>query len=135
MWLSGANEAQPLIRVMYLETAAGYVDEANDPELKKQVRLLLQDVDKEDLGLKRIVTSLTLPDEDVEHYLAPLTEATGWQEALDNFSRYPPPTGNYEENLQLAAEIDSSAPFQAMIPRVRLGGAGLPPRRALTREQ
>ena len=134
IWLNAAAGVQPLIRVMYLETAAGYVDEASDPELKRQVRLLLQSAGKEDLGLKRLVTGLTLADEEVENYLAPFSEASGWQEALDNFSRYPPPTGSYEENLRLADEVDATAPFQAMIPRVRLGGDGLPRWRPLTEE-
>jgi hypothetical protein len=53
---------------------------------------------------------------------------------LRQFSRYPPLTGDYEENLRLADEIDSTAPFQAMIARVRLGGDGLPRWRPMTEE-
>lgn len=134
VWLDAAKHAEPLVKVMHLETAARYVDEANDPQLRQEVRSLLQAAGREDLGMKRITSELTLPQEEVERYLAQFVEPDDWQGALDGFSRHPPPTGNYEENLRLADQIDATAPLQAIIPRVRFGGDGLPRWRPTTEE-
>ncbi len=134
IWLNAANDAAPLIRVMYLETAAQYVDDVNDPELKQHVRSMLQTAGKEDLGLKTTVDTITLPQDEIEQYVGQFIAPGEWQEALDMFSRHPPPTGNYEDNIQLADEIDAAAPLQATISRVRLGGDGLPRWRPVTEE-
>jgi hypothetical protein len=134
LWLDAAANADPMVRVLYLETAAGYVDDIDDQNLKQQVKVLLQSAGRENLGLKRTASGFTLPQEEVERYVSQFVQAPDWQDALNEFSRRPPPTGNYDENIRLADEIDSAAPFQAVVSRVRLGSDGLPRWQPLTEE-
>jgi hypothetical protein len=134
IWLDAAVNAAPLLRLMYLETAARFVDDVNDSELKQNVRLLLQNAGKDDLGLKTSTSTLNFSQEEVERYIAQFIEPPDWQGALEMFSRHPPPTGDYEENTRLAREIDAAAPLQATISRVRVGGDGLPRWQPITEE-
>ncbi len=134
VWLDAAVNAAPLVRVMYLETAARYVDDVNDFELKQDVRRLLQNAGKEDLGLKTNVSTVSFSQDEVDRYIAQFVEPPDWQGALELFSRHPPPTGDYEENTRLAREIDAAAPLQATISRVRVGGDGLPRWHPITEE-
>ena len=114
VWLDAADRAEPLVRVMHLQTAAEYVDDVNDPGLKQRVRALLQDAGSKDLGLKRVASGITLPQEEIERYLLQFTEADGWQQALNDFSRHPPPTGSYDENTRIAEEIDVPLLFKRL---------------------
>jgi hypothetical protein len=134
VWLKAADQAAPLIKVMYLETAAQYVDDVSDPELKQSVKSMLQNAGRDDLGLKTTVDTISLPQDEVEQYIGQFVAPDEWQGAIELFSRHPPPTGDYEENVRLANEIDDAAPLQSVISRVRLGGDGLPRWRPVTEE-
>jgi hypothetical protein len=134
IWLDAADHVAPLVGVMYLETAAQHVDDVNDLELRQRVRRRLQQAGKGDLGLKPVVDTFTFPEDEVEQYVDQFLQPTDWQGALDLFSRHPPPTGYYDDNVRLADEIDAAAPLQAIVSRVRLGGDGLPRWRPITEE-
>ena len=79
LWLNAAATADPMVRVLYLETAAGYVDDLDDQDLKQEVRVLLQSSGREDLGLKSVPSGVTIPREEVDRYVSQFATADNWQ--------------------------------------------------------
>jgi hypothetical protein len=126
VWLTAAEQATQMVRVMHLEKAVRLAEELGDDNLRDRARRGLQDAGRADLGLIRVSQGLELPRQDVEAYLQQFVGAPTWADALDGFIHHPPTTGTIAETQQLALAGDQAGPLQAVLPHVLIGGDGLP---------
>ena len=78
---------------------------------------------------------MSLPRPELEDYLRPITEAVSWQEALTQFARLGPITGDARVNRETVTLQQQQFPLSALFPPVQLGGDNLPRFRPGTDEE
>jgi hypothetical protein len=126
VWLTEADRTDGLSRMRHLETAIKLARDYGLRSLVDEATTKLQAVRPEDLGLKPHGIQFTLPEEEVEKYLAEFTSAPSWEAALQRLLADGPPTGNTPQNRSQVEKAAAGAPLYATIPRTRIGGDGLP---------
>ena len=67
----------------------------------------------------------TITPEQVEEYIGSMVGGTWWESVMRLLANGPP-TGDVDRNRKTAAELGREHPLQALFPKVRLGGDGLP---------
>ena len=124
-WIGLAHDSAGAVRMAHLETAVTAARNFGFSDLVESITVEMQAIDIDDLGLVRRTYSITIPEEDLEEYLSQFTDAPSWQDALLALCVYPP-SGDITANREAAAETARIAPLSAVLPRVRIGGDGLP---------
>ena len=124
-WVGLAHDSAGAVRMAHLETAVTAARNFGFGDLVESITAEMQAIDVDDLGLVRRTYSITIPEEDLEEYLSQFTDAPSWQDALLALCIYPP-SGDITANREAAAETARIAPLNAALPRVRIGGDGLP---------
>jgi hypothetical protein len=124
-WLNEAERSAGLVRMVHLETAARLARDAGLGDLQKVAQRRLQAIPKEDLELQHVSAETHIPEEIVDQYLAPFTQADSVRNALVALISYPPPTGDVTENREAVERSKIEFPLQHLFPRTRLGGDGL----------
>ena len=135
-WMAEAENAEPLVRLIHLETAARLAEQLGLKKLKGEAVALLQAISPEDVPLAHITSEVEIPAAAVEDYFeAFIAGHDTWKDSFLSLVLYQPPTGTLEENE--AALIDSAreAPLHDLLPKVKLGGDKLPRFRASNDEE
>lgn len=125
-WLSEADVASGLVRVVHLETAARLARAAGLRDLEERAQQRLQAIPKEELELQHVSAEASIPSEVVDEYLRPFTEAETVQDLLIALISHPPATGYVEDNRRSLQQSRVEFPLQFLFPRVVLGGDHLP---------
>lgn len=125
-WIHEADRAEGLVRVIHLEKAARLARDLGDPDLVQLTQAKLQEIDRKDVELQKITSEVSIPKEVIEAFLAEFTSFESWRDALIYFGLQGPPSGAYEENRRAVDRAKRDAPLSAEVPRVKLGGDGLP---------
>jgi hypothetical protein len=133
-WFGLALKSAGAVRMAHLQTAVTAARNFGFRDLVDSITSEMQAIDVENLGLVRRSYSISIPEEALEEYLAQFTEAPGWQDAIVALCVYPP-SGDLIANREAAAEAARTAPLQAVLPHVRIGGDGLPRFTASTNAQ
>jgi hypothetical protein len=132
--LAQADQAEGLVRMHHLEHAVTMARDFGQPDLVKELTARLQALGDEDLGLVAQSVTTEISRQAVEEYLSRFTNATGWREAFLRLIQSPP-SGNVAENREHELELARSAPLTRLLPRVLVGGDGLPRFTASTEEE
>jgi hypothetical protein len=125
LWLDHANKATGIVRAAHLETAVRTAQRAQRPDLVATATALLQQVNPEDLQMAEFSASINMTREEVEEIIASIVEAPTWQEALDAFSIFGPPTGELDRNRKHAQELYRESIVEQLLPP-KLIQEGLP---------
>jgi hypothetical protein len=122
-WLDAADRSTGVIRAIHLEQAIQCAADAGDRALRQEATARLQQMTLADLELQSIRTSMIRRREQITAAVRPVTDADGWQQALDRFAVLGPPTGRAQENGEAVARTANS--MSAIIPMRQFGGDGL----------
>lgn len=133
LWLEEADRVDPLVAVMHREKAARIARERGLPDLVDRAVLAMQAADPPELARIEAELPASITPEQIEEYMNSLTADTWWASVLLVLSSGPP-TGDIDRNRKLAADLAEAHPLQALFPKVRLGGDGLPRYSAKTNE-
>ena len=125
-WVTAAQSSEPIVKVLFLERAAQLAEQLQDVSLRNEVRALLQQAGRADLGMRTISNDFTVPESAVQQFLRPVLEQDSWSKALQMYSQYPPATGDVEQAHAEIKELDRKYPLQALMSFVRFGSDGLP---------
>lgn len=121
--------ADPLVAVMHREKAAKLASdrERGLPDLVDQAVLAMQAAGPPELA--RIEVEVEVPQslspEQIEGYIDSMVGDTWWNSVMRVLA-HGPPTGEVDRNRRTAADLAKEHPLQALFPKVRLGGDGLP---------
>jgi hypothetical protein len=124
-WLEEADRVYPLVAVMHREKAAQLARKRGLPALADRAVLAMQPAGAPELTRIRVEAPSTITQEQVEEYIDSLIGDTWW-ESVSRVLSQGPPTGDVNRNRRLAADLAKDHPLQALFPKVRLGGDGLP---------
>jgi hypothetical protein len=119
-WRQAADQAQGLVRLMFLERALdvarthGLADEA------RELRVELGQISEEELDLKKVSVETKLDSDVVEKYLASFTAFESWPDALVRFGVQGPPGGEPEELDKQVDEQMKRHPLQFLISKAVL---------------
>ena len=135
-WINLAERSDEIVRVLHLETAALLAAQLGIPDLRRLAQQRLQAVDPTKLGMGKISAEVELPGEEVEKYLGQFTMFEDWKEAVVFWATsFPPPTGDVEETRAQVERNAKEFVLQALLPKVMMGGDGLPRYRPTTEEE
>jgi len=134
-WIDLANESEPLVRVLHLETASRLATELGITDLRDEAQRSLQALRPEDVPMEKISAEVEIPREAVEEFLNSFLVFPSWQEALIRWAAGSPPSGDIDENRKAVERASREAPLSSMMPHVRLGGDRLPRFRPMTDQQ
>lgn len=127
IWIDAANEADGILRSHYFARALEEAEKAGLRDLVDRAAALLQKINKDNLGLKTISSSVSYDEYEIENFLKPVVLAPSWREALDIYwMYYGPATGDINANKELVAEIAKNSVLASTIPTQILGEDGLP---------
>ena len=126
-WMAEAEHADSaLLRSVRLQQALQQADMSGDPELRERVASAMQSVAGQDLGLATITASSRRFEEDFERLRDAICAGETWQEALVTFARFPPLSGDTDENRDAIRERHRLSPLAAHFPVQLLTPEGLP---------
>ncbi len=117
-WRTQAAQATGIARVSHLEhalelaNAFGLKDEARD------LRVEIQEMRDQDLGLKTVSGETSIPTEQVEQFINLFLSAESLTEALIAFGGHGPPGGEPDDLIQEVRQRMTATPFQFLITRV-----------------
>jgi hypothetical protein len=126
LWFDAASRERGPVRVMHLERAAERARKYGHRDLLDEVTIELQKTTIEDHGLERFGMLAQLPPGAVEHLMAHFVDQPStWLEAASLIYMGGPPSGDVDQN-RAAAKQSAHNSISASIPKVKLGGDGLP---------
>jgi hypothetical protein len=123
-----------MLRMVYMEDAARMARDKECPDLLDQATSAMQAMTLDDLELQKHPFSVPFPKEAADAYIASLVGSASLLDAFTALIGNDPPTGNKDNNAALAEHLKSVAVFSSLIPKVHLGGDGLPQVKAVTDE-
>lgn len=135
LWIAEADRTSGLTRMRHLETAIKLARDYGLPALVSDATAKLQALRPDDLGLTQQTFSLAIPDGAMEEYFSDFTTAPSWEFSLALLISSDPPSGNISANQEQAAQTARDAALYAAMPKIRVGGDGLPRFTASTEEQ
>jgi hypothetical protein len=124
-WLDEADRADPLVAVMHREKAAKLARERGLPDLVDRAVLAMQTAGPPELARIEVEVPQSLSPEQIEEYIDSMVGDTWWDSVMRVLA-HGPPTGDVDRNRKTAADLAKEHPLQALFPKVRLGGDGLP---------
>ena len=131
----GESEEEGLVRLVHLEAAVQLAVRYHQDDLRDEATSRLQQIRVEDINLQEQSVEIKIPTEEIEAHIATFTDQPTWELALLRLISFEPPSGNTAENGEQVANQAKLAPISAIIPRVQIGGDGLPRFTASTDEE
>lgn len=127
IWLDAAEKSTGLAKSGHLKTALQRADSSGKRALSDRAASALQKIREEDLGLASFSASSAISRETFQEYMAPVTGAPGWREALIQFvGAYGPAVGTVERTVKAADEYAKNSVFAQLATTELLGADGLP---------
>lgn len=124
-WLEEAERVDPLVALMHREKAAKLARQRGLPDLADQAVTAMQAAGPPELARIEVEVPSSLSPEQIEEYIDSMV-GDSWWESVRRILAHGPPTGDVDRNRKTAAELAEEHPLQALLPKVRLGGDGLP---------
>ena len=124
-WLQEADRADSLAALMHREKAAQLALERGQPDLADRAVRAMQDAEPTELNQIRVEVPSTVTAEQIEEAIESLV-GNDWWDSVGLVLGSGPPSGDVARNRDQAAERAAEFPLQALLPKVRLGGDGLP---------
>jgi hypothetical protein len=124
VWLDAAERAEGLVRAAHFKTALEWATVTGRKDLIERAAAALQTIQFDQLGMEKISVETAIPEQRIETFLAPITEAPGWREALSAFGEHGPITGDSTRNREQVAK--DAHRLSNMFSRELMGGDGLP---------
>src|SRR5258706_857068 len=114
---SEKESSQGIARMAHLEHALELARNYGFSDIADELRLKIQSIPEEELGLKTVSASVKIPQEELEKLLNSFLGDHGWQESLMRFGVYGPPSGDHGKNVE-AVELEvQKFPLQFLITR------------------
>jgi hypothetical protein len=117
-WRQAARDAEGILRAAFLERALDVARMHGLRDLARELRVEIDQMSEEDLGLKTVSSEVQVPTEKVEQFIEWFVSFDSWEKSLIAFGAHGPPGGEPDE-----AERDSSAdarrvrsPFSLLAP-------------------
>lgn len=123
--LEEAERADPLVAVLHREKAAALARERGLPDLVDRAVVAMQTAGRPELARIQVEVPSSITPEEVEEYINSMV-GDSWGDSVARVLANGPPTGDIERNRTTAADLARDHPLQALLPKVRLGGDGLP---------
>jgi hypothetical protein len=118
-WREAAAGAQGMLRFAHLQHALE-VARVHGLGEAEEIRRELQDFDRDELDLKRVSASASVPADEIEAVIVDLVGAD-WREGVTRVGAFGPPVGEYEDNASTVRELMEQHPIQFLFNRVILG--------------
>ena len=124
-WLDEADRVDPMVALMHREKAAQLARERGLPDLAERAVRAMQSAEPPQLNRIRVEVPSTVTSEQIEELIESMV-GDDWWDSVGRVLAAGPPTGDVKRNREQAAERAREFPLQALLPKVRLGGDGLP---------
>ena len=124
-WLQEADNADPLAALVHREKAAQLARERGQTDLADRAVRAMQEAEPPELNRIRVEVPSTVTSEQIEESIESMV-GDDWWDSVGRMLAAGPPSGNVVRNREQAAERAAEFPLQALLPKVRLGGDGLP---------
>lgn len=129
IWTEAAGKASGLHKVGHLTKAIEYARNHGQNDLLAEATTALQQVSIDDLEMQSFQVPIDLSEEQLSQWTSYFTHGDDWRSCLVRYSVGMggiPPTGQTDENRTEVENLKTQAPLFSMIPRVIIGGDGLP---------
>lgn len=124
-WLDEAESADPLVAVMHRDKAARLARQRGLPDLVDRAVVAMQTADRPELARIQIEVPSSITPEQIEEHINSMIGDSWWDSVMRVLSNGAP-TGDVDRNRPTAADLAREHPLQTLLPKVRLGGDGLP---------
>ena len=125
-WIEESEKGDALLRVIRLQQALELAMQAGLRAEIEDLRLRLQSISTEDLGLVRFEAEVSMPTEYIEGLIAAVKDMA-LTDALRYLGLQGPPTGSPSEVEAAAARSVEKAPLAGLLPRVVVGATHATP--------
>lgn len=119
-WREAAEGGDALLRLAHLQHALEVARAFGLNEQADEIRRELQAIAPEDLGLKKISASASIPAGAIEETIEGLV-GDNWEAGVARFGAFGPPSGDYDDNAQSVRGLMRQYPLQFLFQRVVLG--------------
>ncbi len=126
LWIAAAEKADRAAASIYLQRAVQHARASDNPQLLERTTAKLQELRLDDLGLTHITVGMSLPRPHLDQLIRPVIDAHTWQEALREFARLGPVTGDADANRQAVRQQEQDFPLSRFFPPTQLGSDNLP---------
>lgn len=117
-WRTQAAQATGIARVSHLEHALELANAFGLKDKALDLRVEIQEMRSEDLGLKTVSGETSIPTEQVEQFINLFLSAESLTEALIAFGGHGPPGGEPDDLIQAVRQRMTATPFQFLVTRV-----------------
>ena len=135
LWIAAAEKTDRIVASVHLQRAVKHARASGDSQLLERTTAKLQELRLDDLGLTRITVGMSLPRPHLDQMIRSVIDAPTWQEALREFARLGPVTGDADANRRAARQQEQDFPLSRLFPPAQLGGDNLPRFSATTDEE
>lgn len=115
-----------LVRLSILESAVRVARDYGLTDLVERATALMQAIPKADLGLVVMSTSVSIPPDYIERWLAPFTTYSDWRFGLEYFLITDCPSGDLATLKSQTEQIAKTTGFLLAISSMKLNADGLP---------
>ncbi|MDX8052853.1 DUF4209 domain-containing protein [Lentzea sp. BCCO 10_0798] len=126
IWLDAGEASAGIVRLGHLKKALEIANRIGRNELVNRAAAAIQATNPAELELMSIKSTVNISEEMIELLIQPVTSAPSWRDALDEFARFGPISGDRSTNEARVQQQAQDFPLQAMLPPELLGGDGLP---------
>lgn len=121
-----AATSEPISAMMHLRDAAEIASTSSQSDLLTEATRRLQAIGVDDLGLTKRETKFSFPRVAVDSWIEFMLSSGSWESALDSLLTNGPPTGRFEENEPMAADLPRQAPLSTSFPTTLIDRRGRP---------
>lgn len=125
-WLDAARTTEGLARSTHLKKALQLATDAGATTLIDEAASRLQEITLADLGLAEISYAVSLTPEQSAAFIAPVTDAESWRDALHQFTFLGPVAGDVRTNQQTVKEQSQEFVFASVGNTEIIGADGMP---------
>lgn len=124
-WEREANAAAGMLKPHHLERALQLATNHGLTEHAIRLRLALQEIGEEDLGLQAISTTVSVPTADVDAYITAYVRDGDWRASLIRFGAHCPVGLDRAKAEMEVRQLRQETPFAAMLSRKVFGPGGV----------
>jgi hypothetical protein len=135
IWRKEAEKSSGLQKLFYLNKAEEYARLYGFLKEEKEIIIDLQSIPKEELEPKSFEFTTTIPNEKIESSINWFFKDEKWQDCLNRFGSYGPPSGNYPENVLEVENLIKNYPVPFLISKVILDDDNFPIRFVNTEDE
>lgn len=117
LWRDQGRQATGILKSAFLERALDVARTHGFADLARELRVELQNITDDEMGLKLVSAEVKVPSEQVDAYINRFVRFDDWRDSLMAFGIHGPPGGEPEALQARVDEMRAAHPFQFLVTR------------------